>query len=39
MRYGDQTGNGWADIIDFLTLCAEARRNVVRMLGEMEAVE
>jgi hypothetical protein len=35
MRYRDQ--NGWADIIDFLTMHPDARRRVVRLLGEVEA--
>jgi hypothetical protein len=37
MRYRDQNGQGWADIIDFLTMYPDARRRVVRMLGEIEA--
>jgi hypothetical protein len=30
-------GSKWADIIDFLTIHPEARRRVVRVLGEIEA--
>jgi hypothetical protein len=37
MRYRDQNGQDWADIIDFLTMYPEARRQVVRLLGELEA--
>jgi hypothetical protein len=37
MRYRDQSGQGWADIVDLLTMYPDARRNVVRMLGELEA--
>lgn len=37
MRYRDQKGQGWADIIDLLTMYPEARRRVVRVLGEIEA--
>jgi hypothetical protein len=37
MRYRDQSGQDWADIIDFLTMYPDARRRVVRMLGEIEA--
>jgi hypothetical protein len=37
MRYRDQNGQGWADIIDFLTMYPDARRQVVRLLGEIEA--
>jgi hypothetical protein len=36
MRYRDQPGDAWADIIDMLTMHPEARRNVVRLLGEIE---
>ena len=39
MRYRDERGDDWADIIDMLTVHPEARRRVVRMLGEMEATE
>jgi hypothetical protein len=39
MRYRDQNGQNWADIIDFLTMYPEARRSVVRLLGELEASE
>ena len=37
MRYRDQNGNDWADVIDFLTMHPEARRQVVRILGELGA--
>jgi hypothetical protein len=37
MRYRPQNGQDWADIIDFLTMYPEARRQVVRLLGELEA--
>jgi hypothetical protein len=37
MRYRDQNGQDWADVIDFLTMYPDARRRVVRMLGELEA--
>jgi hypothetical protein len=37
MRYRDRSGQDWADIIDFLTMHPEARRQVVRVLGELEA--
>jgi len=37
LRYRDQNGDGWADIIDVLTMHPEARRKVVRLLGELEA--
>jgi hypothetical protein len=39
MRYRDQRGDAWADIIDMLTMHPEARREVVRLPGEIEAVE
>jgi hypothetical protein len=37
MRYRDQNGQDWAHIIDFLTMYPEERRQVVRLLGEIEA--
>jgi hypothetical protein len=37
MHYRDNTGDDWADIIDILTMYPEARRKVVRLLGEIEA--
>jgi hypothetical protein len=37
MRYRDQNGQDWADIIDFLTMYPDARRRVVRVLAELEA--
>ena len=37
MRYRDENGQGWADIIDFLTMYPDARRRVVRLLGEIGA--
>jgi len=37
MRYRDQNGQDWADIIDFLTMWPDARRHVVRTLGELTA--
>ena len=37
MRSRDQSGQDWADIIDFLTMHPEARRQVVRVLGEIDA--
>ena len=37
LRYRDERGDDWADIIDMLTMHPEERRRVVRMLGELEA--
>jgi hypothetical protein len=37
MRYRDQNGQDWADIIDFLTMYPDARRQVARVLGEIDA--
>jgi hypothetical protein len=37
MRYRDQNGQGWADIIDMLTMHREERRRVARLLGEIDA--
>ena len=39
MRYRDQNGQGWADIIDPLTMFPDARRRVVRLLGKIEATD
>jgi hypothetical protein len=33
---GDENGQRWADVIDFLTMYPEARRRVARVLGEIE---
>jgi hypothetical protein len=37
MRYRDQNGQDWADIIDFLTMHPDARRQVARLLAEIDA--
>ena len=38
LRYRDERGDDWADIIDMLTMHPNARRRkVVRLLGELEA--
>jgi hypothetical protein len=37
LRYRDQGGDDWTDIIDFLTMWPDARRQVVRVLGELKA--
>jgi hypothetical protein len=37
LRYRDERGDDWADIIDMLTLNPEARRQVARFLGELDA--
>jgi hypothetical protein len=37
MRYRDQNGQRGADVIDFLTMWPDARRSVVRVLGELQA--
>jgi hypothetical protein len=37
MRYRDQNGQDWADIIDFLTMYPDARRRVARVLAEINA--
>jgi hypothetical protein len=39
MRYRDQNGQDWADIVDMLTIHPDARRRVVRLLGELDTVE
>jgi hypothetical protein len=37
MRYRDQNGQDWADIIDLLTMYPDASRRVVRLLAEIGA--
>jgi hypothetical protein len=37
MRYRDRNGQDWADIIDFLTMYPGARRQMVRVIGEIDA--
>jgi hypothetical protein len=37
MRYRDDRGDDWANIIDFLTMHPDARRQVTRLLGEIDA--
>jgi hypothetical protein len=39
LRYRDERGDGWADIIDLLTMHPEARRRVVRVLAEIDAID
>jgi hypothetical protein len=36
-RFRDEGGDDWADIIDMQTMHPDARRRVVRFLGEIEA--
>ena len=33
----DANGDGWADVIDTLTMYPDARRQVVRLLAEIDA--
>jgi hypothetical protein len=35
LRYGDVSGNGWADVIDTLTIYPDVRRQAVRILAEV----
>ena len=37
MRYRDERGDDWAEIIDLLTMYPDARRRIVRLLGEIAA--
>jgi DNA-binding XRE family transcriptional regulator len=39
MRYRDENGQDWADIIDFLTMYPDSRPRVVQVLGEIEAAK
>jgi hypothetical protein len=36
LRYRDERGDDWADIIDMLTMYPGARRRVIRVLGEID---
>jgi hypothetical protein len=36
MRYRDQNGQDWADIIDVLTMHPDVRRRVAGVLGEID---
>jgi hypothetical protein len=37
LRYRDERGDGWADVIDMLTLHPDERRKVARLIGEIDA--
>ena len=37
LRYRDERGDDWADVIDMVTTHPEGRRRVVRLLGEIGA--
>jgi hypothetical protein len=37
MRYRDENGQRWADISDLLTMYADARRQLVRLLADIQA--
>jgi hypothetical protein len=37
IRYRDERGGAWADIIDMMTMNREVRRKVVRLLAEIAA--
>jgi hypothetical protein len=37
LRYRDERGDDWADIIDMLTMYPEARQKVARLLGEISS--
>jgi hypothetical protein len=37
LRYRDERGGDWADIIDMLTMHPETRRRVARLLAEIDA--
>jgi hypothetical protein len=39
LRYGDANGDGWADVIDTLTMYPDARRKGVRVLAEIDAAQ
>jgi hypothetical protein len=37
LRYRDANGDGWADVIDTLSMYPDVHRKVVRMLAEIDA--
>ena len=37
MRYRDERGTDWADIVDMLTMHPQERRRVASLLAEIEA--
>jgi hypothetical protein len=37
MRYRDQNGQDWADIIDLLTMYPEMRRRIVHTIAELDS--
>jgi hypothetical protein len=37
MRYRDENGQRWADVIDFMTMYPDARRQVARLVAEIDA--
>ena len=37
LRYRDENGEAWADVLDLLTLDPDARRRVARVLGAIAA--
>jgi hypothetical protein len=37
LRYRDERGTAWADLVDRLSFDPELRRRYVRLLGELEA--
>ena len=37
LRYRDERGDEWADVIDMLTMHPEGRRKVVRLLSAIDA--
>jgi hypothetical protein len=39
LRYRDDRGTAWANLVDRLTLDADLRRRYTRLLGELEAEE
>jgi hypothetical protein len=39
LRYRDGPGDDWADIIEMLTMHPDSRRRMVRLLGEIDAIE
>ena len=39
LRYRDERGTAWANLVDQLSLDPDLRRRYIRLLGELEAIE
>jgi hypothetical protein len=37
LRYGDANGDGWAEVVDTLSMHPDVRHKVARLLAEIDA--